>query len=91
MDKMEFLEDNMFEMRKTKNVQLCLIIISCIALLVSYVQSTGIVRYSSLIVLFTSITINVVIYCIRKDVEENFKALQRRCFDEIKMSKNEKE
>ncbi|WP_312370156.1 hypothetical protein [Lachnoclostridium sp.] len=79
----------MFEMRRTKNVQLGLIIISCIALIVSYVQSHSIVRYSSFIVLFTSITINVVINCIRKDVEENFKALQKRCFDEIKMIKEE--
>lgn len=87
----------MFEMKKTKIVQLVLLIISCISLIVVYIQyyklytirsadfdKAIIVYYASKIVLFVSIILNIVIQCIRKDVEDNLEALKKRVLDEIK-------
>lgn len=88
----------MFEMKKTKNVQMILLIISCICIILLYIHSkkTYIVypgvnlnspilyKHTTQIVLFITVIINIVIYVIRKDVEENLEALKKRFLDEIK-------
>lgn len=87
----------MFEMKKTKIIQIILLILSFISIVILYVQSNKtyispsieldkarLIQYSSQIILFLSIAMNIVIYCIRKDIEANLESLKKRFLDERK-------
>ena len=87
----------MFEMKETKIIQIILLILSFISIVILYVQSNKtyispsieldkarLIQYSSQIILFLSIAMNIVIYCIRKDIEANLESLKKRFLDERK-------
>ena len=77
----------MFEMGKTKKLQMVFNIIAIISIVLAYINKRsydylGLFLFGVLALIL--IVLSILIHCIQKDIEENMKALQNRFMDEIK-------